>query len=87
MSYLKEKIHSITGAIKSKLPGYCKCLACGRAYKIKNLKYKRLLSRKEAELLEGRLILNSHFVYACPECTGDILDIKGHKRSKSGRKK
>jgi Zn finger protein HypA/HybF involved in hydrogenase expression len=72
-------IPRIFGYVKSRLPGFCRCYTCGRAFRLKRLKYKRLLSRKQAERLEKGVILKSHFVYACPVCGGDVFDIKGRR--------
>jgi uncharacterized protein with PIN domain len=67
------------GYVKSRLPGFHRCHTCGRAFRLKGLKYKRLLSRKQAERLEKSVRLNSHFVYACPVCGGDVFDTKGKR--------
>lgn len=66
----------LLGHVMSMLPGFCRCTSCGRAFRLKGLRYKRLLSRKQAEGLEKRSKLNSHFVYACPVCGGDVFDIR-----------
>ncbi len=68
----------------NKLLGWCKvkflkhiqCTKCYRAFPKANLKFKRLLGRDEAEKLDDNSIeLKSHFVYTCPVCKGDIIDV------------
>jgi len=50
------------------------CPRCGGDYAVKDLAFKRFLSREEAESLPPNVRLKSHFVYACPHCGGDLLD-------------
>jgi DNA-directed RNA polymerase subunit RPC12/RpoP len=76
---------SIFGWLKMKLMGFDRCLSCGRAFPRGSLKYKRLLSRSEAELLERRITLASYFVYTCPACGGEIIDVERKKKRKTSK--
>ena len=73
------------GWLKMMFPGFLRCSSCYRAFSRDKLKYKRLLSRREAELLERKINLASHFVYTCPVCNGEIIDI-ARKKGKVSRK-
>ncbi len=53
-----------------------RCPRCGGPLGSEKLQFKRFLTRKEAERLEKQVRLRSHFVYACPHCKADILDIR-----------
>lgn len=79
MAKYSDMFSRALGAVKSMFPGFQRCHRCGRAFRLEKLKYKRLLSRKQAERLEKSVRLNSHFVYACPVCGGDVFDIKGKR--------
>lgn len=53
-----------------------RCPRCGAPLGREKLAFKRFLTRKEAERLEKHLKLRSHFVYTCPHCKADILDVR-----------
>lgn len=61
--------------LRALLTGRQACPHCGLLFHKKHLKFKRFLNRDEAEALERKTRLKSHFVYGCPRCRGDLLDM------------
>jgi endogenous inhibitor of DNA gyrase (YacG/DUF329 family) len=79
-------VRAFASWFNTKFKGHLPCPVCGRSFPRETLSYKRLLSRGEAELLERSTSLSSHFVYTCPTCGSEIVDVKLRKGSNRVRK-